>query len=147
MNWFINLLQSIVFQTVISGVLVFVISQIISKFFLEPIQKYKAIIGKIDNKLKFYANIITSPGITSEMAQPQKDKYLECSKVLRDLSCELEENYKQIPFVRIVKLREEISEVAHCLIGLSNGIFNFEDRRNNDDLIKRVRENLNIPKL
>ena len=36
MNWLLNLFQSIIFQTVISGVLVFVLSEIIQKFFLEP---------------------------------------------------------------------------------------------------------------
>lgn len=147
MNWLINLFQSTVFQTVISGVLVFTIGQIIQRFLLEPIQKYKAIIGKIDNKLKFYANIITNPGITLKTTQSRKDKYLECSNVLRDLSCELEENYKRIPFGEIIKSKEKISEAARCLIGLSNGIFDSGDRGNNDKLIRKIRESLNIPVL
>jgi len=145
MDWLINLFKNIVFQTVISGVLVFVIGQIIQRFFLEPIQKYKAVIGKIDNKLKFYKNIITNPG--SDLIP--KDIVLECSGELRKLSCKLEEIYKQIPFRGIIKPKEKISDSASRLIGLSNSVaigrpeYTLE---NNED-IKRIRENLNIPAL
>ncbi len=48
MNWLLNLFQSIVFQTVISGV--FVLSEIIQNFFLKPLQKYKEVIGKLGGR-------------------------------------------------------------------------------------------------
>lgn len=89
MNWLLNLFQSIVFQTVMSGVLVFVLSEIIQNFFLRPLQKYKEVVGKIDNQLKFYENIIINPGNIL-----LREKYLECSDTLRKLSCELEAVYK-----------------------------------------------------
>lgn len=71
MKWLLDLFQSIVFQTVMSGVLVFVLSEIIQNFFLKPLQKYKEVIGKTDNQLKFYANVITSPAIFC------REKYIE----------------------------------------------------------------------
>ena len=148
MNWLVNLFQSVIFQTVISGVLLFILSQYILKFVIEPLQEYKKTIARIDNKLKFYANILANPGITSETNQSQKDKYLECYEVFRSLSCELEVNYKQISFVRgIIKSKEKISEAASCLMGLSNGIFRSENLENNNNFINKIRDNLNIPKL
>ena len=56
-----------VFYIVLSGTLVFVFGQILQKFFLEPIKDYKKTIGRIDNKLKFYANILTNTGFNQKM--------------------------------------------------------------------------------
>ena len=143
MNWLVNLFQSVVFQTVISGVLVFVLSQYILKFIIEPLQEYKKIIAKIDNKLKFYANIISNPGILP------RDVILECSDEIRSLSCELEQIYKQIPFAflrRLIKSQQLISDSASRLIRLSNSLYQGDALRNDED-IRKIRENLNIPEL
>jgi len=143
MNWLVNLFQSVVFQTVISGVLVFVLSQYILKFIIEPLQEYKKIIAKIDNKLKFYANIISNPGILP------RDVILEYSDEIRSLSCELEQIYKQIPFAflrRLIKSQQLISDSASRLIRLSNSLYQGDALRNDED-IRKIRENLNIPEL
>ena len=55
--------SNIVFQTVFAGTFVFVFGQIIQMFILEKINRYKKIIGKIDNRLKFYFKIIKNPGM------------------------------------------------------------------------------------
>ena len=121
MSWPLNLFQSIVFQTVMSGVLVYVLSQIIEKFFLDPILKYNEVKGKIDNKLKFYSNVIANPGILPD------ETYLECSNILRELSCELEATYKQIPVKKILVIKldspENVSNSARLLIELSNNLY------------------------
>ena len=132
----------IVFQTVISGVIIFVVGDIIQKFVLEPYQKYKGIIGKIDNELKFYANTIANPGTL------EREPALDCSKALRRLSCDLEATYKQIPFRRI-SARQKISDSARRLILLSNNLF-VEKSSNtaiNVKTMERIRENLNIQAL
>lgn len=137
-------MESIVFKTVFSGVLVFIIGQIIQKFFIEVIQKYKATIGKIDNKLKFYANIITSPGIL------RNDLILECSHDIRNLSCELEEVYKQIPIVLLrerIKSKKLISDSASRLIRLSNNLYQSNESEHNYNDVEKIRENLDIPLL
>lgn len=135
--------KDIVFQTVISGALAFVFGQIIQRFFLETLQNYRATRGKIDNKLKFYANIIANPGF------PPKEEIFECSKALRDLSCELESAYKQIPpLIRdLVRPRRAISDSAARLIRLSNSLYEREPRiaLENDNDAKIIRANLNTP--
>src|SRR3989344_9230773 len=88
----INLINSTVFQTVIAGVFVFVGSQILQDYFLKPKQIYRDVVVKIDNQLKFYSNIITSPG-TVEIP---KEILKTCNETLRSLSCELEATYKRL---------------------------------------------------
>lgn len=94
MGWLVNLFQSVVFQTVISGVFVFILSQYISRFIIEPLQEYKKIIAKIDNKLKFYSKVIVNPPFTNQLSED----YLVAKQELRELSCELEASYKILPF-------------------------------------------------
>ena len=79
-----------IFQTVITGVSVFIIGQIIQKFILEPVKEYKKIQGKIDNRLKYYSNKM-SGSLPQEITR-------EASNIIRELSCEIESSYKQIPF-------------------------------------------------
>jgi len=49
--------------TVLGGVLIYIIGQIISLFFIEPIHEQKKIIGEVDDALGFYANIYCNPGV------------------------------------------------------------------------------------
>lgn len=141
MRWLIDLFQSVVFQTVMSGVLVFILSQIIQKFFLEPLQKYKEVIGKIDNQLKFYTNVITNPGNILS-----REIYLECSHTLRSLSCELEASYKQIPLKKL-DTRRKVSDAASRLIRLSNNLNQTGEALHNSGDIDEIRKDLNIPEL
>ena len=149
MDWLTSLFQNEVFQTIITGVIVFIIAQILQNFALRPIYLYKRTIGKIDNRLKFYSQITGNPG--SEYI-PRYEK-IECFKVLRNLSCELEANFKQIPF-RWYFSKDDILKVADSasrLIRLSNNIFTTPDiagaALNNYDDEQIIRKNLNIPRL
>jgi hypothetical protein len=142
-----ELLQNSVFQTVISGTLVFCLSQIIQKFILEPILEYKKTIGKIDNKLKYYSNKIST--ILS------KTVLIETSEKVRELSCDLESSYKQIPFnkffvwIKIIPGKKAISDSSKSLIRVSNIV---TDEKLNDEIkifdeIEKIRNLLNIPEL
>lgn len=136
-----------VFYTVVSGTLVLVLGQILQRFVLEPIQSYKKTIGKIDNKLKFYSNILTNNGF-------KQDFLVEVTDTIRNLSCEIESDYKQIPFIRllsklkVVEKKEDVAKVAQGLIFLSNA-----GGRNNsriekcDDRINEIRCLLKIEPL
>jgi len=143
MIWLVNLFQNIVFQTVISGVLVvvlgFVVIEII-KFFLKPSQKLKKIIGIIDNKLKFYDNVITSS------IPIRKELVLECLRTLKKLSCDLEETYKQISIKNRTK-KQKISDSVKRLTRLSNSLGDNKNSSENGADINKIRENLNIQEL
>lgn len=143
MKWLTSLFSSVVFQTVIAGVFIFVIKELIGEFILSPIKKYNEVIGKIDNRMKYYANVITNSGISVESV-------LESSKVMRELSCELESTYKQISLKRILSLvkiipaHKFISESAGRLIRVSNAGGQAGNEAMNYEEIVEIRKNLNI---
>jgi len=142
-----ELLQNSVFQTVISATIIFCLSQIIQNFILEPILKYKKIIGEIDNKLKYYSNKM-SKILPKTVTQKTSEK-------IRELSCDLESSYKQIPFnkffvwIKIIPSKKAISDSSKSLIRVSNIV---TDKKLNDEIkiideIKKIRNLLNIPEL
>jgi len=134
-----------IFLTIISGVLVFILSQYIVEFILKPLIKYKQVIAKIDNKLKFYANIITNPPLSSGSI----DDYIIAQKEIRDLSCDLESTYKSLLIFKPNK--KTIAKVAKDLIWLSN-IIGQRDKNINlpikaAEKIDDIRKSLNIEEL
>ena len=147
MHWFTNLVNSVVFQTVISGLILFILSQLINNFVLEPIKSFKGIIGKIDNLLKYHSNVIFSG---QELDAKIK---LETMATIRALSCELESNYKQIPFrdffanIRLIPSKSSVSESAKELIRISNTAARTDYIDRLFDSVKIVRKNLNIPEI
>lgn len=138
--------EGAVFYTVLSGVFVFVISQFIQRFVLEPIKEYKSVVGRIDYELKYHSNILTNSGL-------EKDLIGESLRATRKLSCDLEALYKVIPmnwlFVQLnfIPDRKVISEVARSLIRLSNigGAQGWEAK--NYDEIEKIRKLLKINEL
>jgi|GEM_PF-1036698 len=149
MNWFYQLMQNQVFQTILAGTLVYTLGSIIEKFILEPVYKYKETIAKIDNKLKFYGDVTGNPGSD----YPDREIKLECRAVIRNLSCELESNFKAIPFGWQWTKEEKykIADSAKRLIRLSNnifnpGYFNTNVAINNYYDEEAIRANLHIPK-
>ena len=146
-----NIIESTVFQTVISGVFIYISGEIIQKFFLEPVKDFYRIIGTIDNGLKYYAHFITSPNVAM-IAAP------DLHKALRKLSCDLEAAYKQIPTIwgllsfllsllKIVPNTDSVAIAAQELIFLSNSLNDKAKSRENAAALDKIRHCLNIPVL
>jgi hypothetical protein len=115
-----------VFYTVLSGVLIYILGQIINKFIIDPIQHQKETFGKISDALIFYANIYTSP--TKEGDNLLKNRE-EAQTKFRNLACELISKTHQIPlykllsWLKLVLKKENIISSEKDLIGLSNGMW------------------------
>lgn len=111
------------FITIISGVAVFVLGQIIVKLFIEPWQKQRECIARIDHHLTFYANVYSNPGVGNE------DLNYEASKETRIIAAELVESCHRIPFYdflsgnAIFPSKDTIRQVQGNLIGLSNSTY------------------------
>lgn len=139
-----------VFLTVLSGVLVYVIGQIFSKFFIESIYKQKEVIGKISDALIFYANLYTSPKPGKVFDRPEGRE--EASDLFKRLACELSVKTDAIPcynflsFIKIVRKKKYITE-AHCdLTGLSNSMYptNSTQVSQNDTRCKNLEKSLKL---
>ncbi len=108
--------------TIIGGITVYVIGQVIEKFLIEPIYEQAKFIGEIADSLIFYADIISNPGY----GKPKKID--DASKQLRQQASQLMakthaiRSYKLMQFLRIVPKHKDIISARQNLIGLSNSV-------------------------
>lgn len=119
---FKNLITSNTFLTVISGVLVFVVSQLFDEYWLKPIQKYKELRAKISYNLTLYANLYMNP-VEYKLANARGEIDV-ASNELRKLAAEVDSMMELRPYGNVFIARKSIlTDVSRNLIGLSNNIY------------------------
>lgn len=123
-NAFLNVLNSEVFCTVLSGVLVFIISQFVLELVIKPRVKYKETLSKILYSLTYYADVISNP-LKASQEKTKEDfdcfnnsKYALASDELRKLGSEI----RAFPFKK--KMNQHISQE---LILLSNSLWEYKN--------------------
>lgn len=117
-----DLITSNTFLTVISGVLVFVISQLFNEYWLRPIQKHKELRAKISYSLTLYANLYMNP-VTYEILNERKEIGV-ASNELRMLAAEVDSAVELRPCGNIFISRKKVlTEVSKNLMGLSNNLY------------------------
>lgn len=132
-----------IFLTVISGVLIFVLGQIIQTFILKPIHDLKIVLGEISHKVKFHSNVITNSGIKEQMINWS-------ARDMRDLSCQLESKYLAIPFcdffgaINLIPKKKDIREAVRNLILLSNASGKKGYEVENAKTIEKLKKDLGI---
>ena len=78
-----NLFENETFLTIISGVIIFVLSQWFVEYVIKPLQEYKKIKAKIAFDIVYYANIFHNP------SGLKIDQYDEATKELRKDAAEV----------------------------------------------------------
>ena len=117
-----DLVTSNTFLTVISGVLVFVISQLFDEYWLKPIHNYKELRAKISYNLTLYANLYMNPE-EYKLAKVREERNI-ASNELRKLSAEVDSMIELRPFGNVFIARKSVlSEVSRNLFGLSNNLY------------------------
>lgn len=127
-----------IFATVITGVLVFVASQFIMKFVLEPLQEYRSLLGRIGSSLILYANVC--------QVSPPED-IATARKELRKQASDLMERVYSIPAYGLLRLlfawmpsEEDVIAASRQLIGRSNDVGSEHvDPNREKEIIKRLR--------
>ena len=135
-----------VFYTVLSGVITFVIGQIIVKLFLDPVQDMKKTIGQVSHTFVERANVIANPGV------PTKEVMDDTSDSLRRLSSQLHAHLYLIPSYdttsKVFRLpsKEMLLDASTALIGLSNSVYRVDDRvyESNAKRVEQVCDSLGI---
>jgi hypothetical protein len=135
--------------TILGGVTIFVLGQIILKFYIEPIQQFRLHIGKITDALIFYANLYSNPGTNV------KEQVKEASNEIRKLASELISTSAVVPLYRtwsslkIIPKLKNIKEARSNLIGLSNSLFssqnNSQESKFNRERVEKIITTLNLP--
>ena len=112
--------QSEIFKTVLSGVTVFVLGQILVKLVIEPVQQLKKTIGEICYALHYYSNKYSNPN------NLDTDTSKETQEAIRHISCQLAKDFSTVPFYSLTRIvfflpsREHIFDARTKLIGISN---------------------------
>lgn len=122
MKAILEVLKSDCFLTVISGVIVFVISQLFIEYFLNPIKEYKKLKADIAYTLTYYACYYMNPITLDNNNKMDKSKWDEAMEELRKRASECVSFSQRRPlFNPFVLGKEKLHIVEKELIGLSNG--------------------------
>lgn len=130
--------------TVLGGVFVFVVGQLLGKFVIEPVQDLKKLLGEIRFALVFHAQAILTP--VGDRARED-----EAQKTLRKLSCDLRSKVGAIPFYGVwstiscgfLPPKENAFKASTQLIGLSNSMHQSDRSDKNDARVSNIEKLLN----
>lgn len=132
--------------TIIAGVSIFAIGQIVLKLIIDPIHEFKKTISLIAHDLILYANVYTSPPEIHS-----NEKQVEMSQQMRKLSSLLSSDMHLIPAYVITRIifrlpkRKEVSEATGKLIAISNcNISNCDKGIENARRAQHIRDALGI---
>lgn len=132
-------------QTVLMGVTIFSLGQIIVHLFIEPLLQHRRVVGEIDAALTYYANAYGNAEVLA------REDWREASQTTRRLSAELSARtnavllYRAFALVRLVPERSDVQTAVGSLIGLSNSgrsdMFTYIENNT-----RKIREALRIPR-
>lgn len=128
--------------TISGGLILYVIGQFLSKFFIEPIYELKKVIGEVRFNLAFHSCVIHTPiSRNSERSEKAHDALMKCS-------CDLLTRVEAIPFYSFISdfsrgflpSKQAIIDSAVNLRGLSTYVHETGDKANDsiDIINKRV---------
>lgn len=131
-----------VFRTVLAGTLVLVVGQVLIKFFVEPWQDYRELVGRIAHATILYRTANADPGLASPVPVE------EARRELRSLAGELWQRTYAIPFYAFIcrvcwwiPTLQEIQDAASGLIGLSNS---FSSPHLRSGYVTKIRQGLHL---
>ena len=133
-----------VFVTVISGVLIFVSSQILLKMIIDPVHMLKKHIGKIAHNMDHLAPYYSNPGTLED------DVLKEVKEKIRMLASDLSEAFYLVPYYkkihRIFGLPsfDDVLTANSRLIGLSNSLLYARHADNNLMRAQKIQDCLGI---
>lgn len=123
--------------TIIGGVIVFVVGQLVNEYFIKPYFRYKSVISEIDEELTFYSNIYGNAG---QFCIDHKDICLPASDRLRRLACDFSSSFYQLILCKNITASEK-DKVMGNLIFLSNSLWrqdNIEHNLNKSEEIRKI---------
>ena len=125
---FNKLIHNQTFLTIISGVLVYVLGQLILEFIIKPKVEYRKLIQKIAYTITMYACYYSNPYDLNQIDNNKKQDYSEVSKQIRNLGAEIAGYIGTLPIISIK--RKKLNNILNALIGISNGLFKSSENDN-----------------
>ncbi len=147
MDWFINYVLPMIL-TVVSGVLVFLIGEMLNVVWLQPLNAYKVIKKEVAKSLSYYANIYTNVIAPTEKNESWKQEHINAADQLRELSCELEGFIQTLSWIKIgIPKKQKLKEATESLMYLSNCMFDpykYQQNVHNKNTAIKIRKLLKI---
>ncbi|GIW65532.1 MAG: hypothetical protein KatS3mg095_0516 [Candidatus Parcubacteria bacterium] len=124
-----NEILKIILNNILPSVILFILYKFVEEFIIKPHLEYKKIIAKIDHFLKFYLNIIwnINPPTRTKPYEPLPEDWGKAKETFRNLSCELEAQYKSMILKRFLPNKKYIDTAIKDLMILSNIIGTVND--------------------
>lgn len=144
-----NLVSNTTFLTIMSGVLVYILSQFYLENIINPQKKYRDLRERIIYTITLYCCYYTNPynPFKEKDNVRMKEEYDIASSEMRKIGAELAGYIGTIPKIRKKKI-EKLNNVLHALIGISNGFYsvseNFNTVEANRKCEKIIKKELNI---
>jgi hypothetical protein len=107
--------------TLIGGVVLLVVSQLLTRFVIDPLVEFRRLLGEVGYTLVFYSQYLFNPAQTASTPEFEKAKR-EC----RSLASRLRSFSNAVPLyaalvcVRAVPRHDSVYQASAALIGLSN---------------------------
>lgn len=137
--------------TIISGVFVFFICEIIREIWLVPLHEFHVLKSRITSALSYHARNYGSP-IDLKTATPDMIRnYETTSSDLRQLACDLSGFTESLYIGMGIPSKEKLFGASKELIGLSNGVYtpygvggDHAQAEHNVKRVSTIKENLDI---
>ena len=126
--------------TILGGVSIYVIGQIVMKFLIEPVHELLHEIGRIGYILIRFANVYTNTGLGKRHQVANRNLRMH-SSLLRSKT-HLIKWHCLFSMVRVVPSKEDIQKASSLLIGISN-----LTPRNSHDCVTNLRKQQQIEEL
>jgi len=124
----------------VGGVFVFVVGQVVQRFFLEPVQEQRKVIGEATYAVLYCANVYRLPREEIENMSEQRLAQLEdTGKTLRGLAAQLQSTLRAIPAydtmarMEWVPKRSDVLTASREFVGWSNSVYNKVDYEGHRD--------------
>ena len=113
-----------ILATVVSGVLVYIIGEVLQTIWLSPLQKYKQIKHDVAVALSYHARVYINVVDIAHIDNTVKNEYCEVSDKLRSLSCEISGFIETLSWFKIgIPSKKKLREASDLLMLLSNSLF------------------------
>ena len=138
-----NVVTSDPFITIITGLVLYILSQLFMEYIINPRKEYKNLRQRIIYTIKMYCCYYSNPyNVHNESKNARsKEEYDSASLEMRKIGAELAGYIGNLP--KKSKEIEKLNNVLNALIGLSNGFYNIDgynsikENKKCEDIIKK----------
>mgnify|MGYP000986551967 CR=1 FL=1 len=126
--------------TIVSGVIVFFVCEILREIWFVPLHEYLVVKGKIARALTFYNTYFENPCNQIYLEGKPKEEHETANTELRQLASELKGLSETIIFYIRIPPKEKLNEIADELLKLAELIYKTENKEDCSEQIEETKK-------